>query len=390
MTATITATMTPLAASSAVRLPVARQRRRAGWPVVLSVLLHVALLALAIVAARHKRNMPHYAPPAPIAMVFQGGGNTSPSIANPAPMAPNQPASPAPQPSTPSPPLPTPPVETPPQPPKAPPAETPPPPEVVPQPKAVVPPTPEIAPPVPEAAPPKEAAPPVQQEALPPPPAPAPKATPRPMPEIVAPPTAAPSAQAPAPEALPLPPPVPIPAPKATPQPAPPRPPLPREAERPAPPRPSPAFPAPMNFSLGPTAEAPNPAVPRQRASRPAIDLSFAPSSGGGQITQLHPYGKGEEIGADWANLLSEWWVHHRYYPEEAARLDQQGEVTLSLVVDHDGRVESVNVQKSSGSPWIDMGALQTLKGAHLPPLPKDFHDPKLFLNYHLYYILIP
>ena len=97
---------TALAASSALRLPDPTRRRRIGWPVALSVLLHIAFLALAIVAALHKRVMPQATPPASVAMVFESGGKAPPSIANPAPLSPNQQASPAPQPSEPPPPMP--------------------------------------------------------------------------------------------------------------------------------------------------------------------------------------------------------------------------------------------------------------------------------------------
>jgi TonB family protein len=130
-------------------------------------------------------------------------------------------------------------------------------------------------------------------------------------------------------------------------------------------------------------------APPRPHTSQQPLDLSFAPTAGGGEITQLHPNGQGADIGSDWENLLSEWWIRHRFYPEEAARLDQQGEVTLLVVVAPDGQVKSVKVEQTSGSPWIDLGALQTLHGAKLPPLPKDFTDPELFLEYHLHYYLI-
>ena len=60
-----------------------------------------------------KRSLPQATPPASVAMVFESGGKTPPSIANPAPVAPNRQASPAPQPSAPSPPPPAPPVEQP-------------------------------------------------------------------------------------------------------------------------------------------------------------------------------------------------------------------------------------------------------------------------------------
>jgi periplasmic protein TonB len=420
-TATVTPATTPLAASSAARLPNAPRRRGVGWYAAFSVLLHLALLVVAIVAAQHKRIVPQTEAPASVAMVFEGGGNAPPSIANPAPVSPNRPASPAPQPSAP----PSPPVAQPPPPlpqpavPQAPPATAPsteitPPREVVPP--QATPPVEEAAPPVKEATPPaketpppvKEAAPPTKEnpppvkEATPsapevaPPqklaqPPPAPSTTPQPSPETTPPPSTAPAAQAPPPEALPLPPPVPAPAPEAASQPAPTRPPRPREVARPlSPPRPpSPAFPAPMQFSLGPRVAAPEATPPQPHASPGTIDMSFAPMMSGGDITQLHPQGKGDDVGEDWFNLVAAWWIRHRFYPNEAARQQQEGDVTLRLVVGRGGRVEAVDIEQRSGSQWLDLGALAVFRDATLPPLPPDVSDPNVTVQFTIHYIII-
>jgi TonB family protein len=347
-------------------------------------LLHIAFLALAIVAALHKRVMPQATPPASVAMVFESGGKTPPSIANPAPLSPNQQASPAPQPSEP--------LLPPPVPPAAraqpiPPVEQtqPTPPVVQPPPTAPpvpVPPAPEIVPPAPVVAPTAPApVPPAPVSPAPVPPAPTPQATPQPVPEISAPPTPAPAAQAPSPEAVPLPPPAPE---------APPRAPRPREAARPAaPPRPGPAFPAPMDFSLGPRVTEPQAAPPRPHASHGSLDLSFAPMMGGGDITQLHPNGKGDDVGEDWFDEVAAWWLRHRFYPSEAGRLNQEGDVILRLVVGRDGRVEAVDVEQRSGSPWLDLGALAVFRDARLPPLPPDVRDPNVTVDFTIHYVII-
>lgn len=346
-----------LAATPGLRLPNPMRRHRGGWPVALSVLLHVGLLLLALVLARHERPYLEPAPPAPVAMVFESGGKTPASIANPAPKSPNASGSPAPVPTTPPS---TPPVATqaPPAPLQPPPPPTPVPPaprvEQVPTPTppaatTVQPPSPEAAPPTPrqaETGPGQPAAPATAAEPLPPPPPPPP--VPR-MTQVH--PPAAPRQAAPQRQAM--------------------------------------AFPAPMDFSLGPHTAASAPALHLRRPSPGTIDLSFSDKAGGGEITQLHPYGDDQDVGSDWDNLLTKWWIEHRYYPEEAVRLDQQGEVVLHLKVAHNGHVESVELQKSSGSPWIDLAALGTLRDANLPPLPKDFTDPDLDLIYHLHYILI-
>lgn len=374
MTATITPAITPLAASPSVRLPFAKTRRRGWWAVGFSLLLHLLLLVMAIVAAQHKRSLPQAAPPASVAMVFEGGGKAAPSIANPAPVSPNRQASPEPQPAAPPPPPPAPPAEqTPPLPPPPIEQSLPPtaPPNEVPPPQEVVPPAQEVAPP--------------------------PVPTPQPLPETAAPATTPPPT--PAPEAVPLPPPVPVP--EATPRPATQRPVLQRPAlprlprtreaaARPiSPPRAGPAFPAPTDFSLGPRFAAPEADPPRPRASHGTIDLSFAPMMGGGDITQLHPQGKGDDVGEDWFNEVAGWWLRHRFYPSEAGRLQQEGDVELRLVVGRDGRVEAVDVEQRSGSPWLDLGALAVFRDAKLPPLPPDVTDPNVTVDFTIHYVIL-
>lgn len=341
---------TLLAASPVMRLSAPPRRPRGGWPVVCSILLHAGLLALLLVAAQHERHYMEPAPPAPVAMVFESGGKARPSIANSAPERRHAAASPAPS------------TEAQPVPPARPAPAVKPVPHPAPTPAVPrsIPPQPVPAKPTPQASAPAVQAPPV---AVPPP-----QAVPTP------------AKQAP-PPALALPPPAPpAPAPRTEPS---------RTAPGRAPQHEALAFPAPMNFSLGSA----RPAATRQpqlrRRPPGTLDLSFSSKAGGGEVTQLHPYGDHQDIGSDWEDLLTKWWIEHRYYPEEAARLGEQGEVTLRVVIAHNGHVESVKLEKSSGSPWIDLAALGTLRDANLPPLPKDFTDPKLVMRYHLHYILV-
>jgi TonB family protein len=128
---------------------------------------------------------------------------------------------------------------------------------------------------------------------------------------------------------------------------------------------------------------------PRSHASPGTLDLSFAPMMGGGDITQLHPQGKGDDVGEDWFNLVSAWWLRHRFYPSEAGRLEQEGDVALRLVVARDGAVRAVDVEHGSGSPWLDMGALAVFRDAKLPPLPPDVRDPDVTLEFTIHYMII-
>ncbi len=151
-----------------------------------------------------------------------------------------------------------------------------------------------------------------------------------------------------------------------------------------------------MDFSLGPRfSQEPHVATreatpPRPRASPGAIDLSVAPILGsGGDLTQLHPQGKGDDVGEDWFNEVAGWWLRHRFYPNEAGRLNQQGDVELRLVVGRGGRVEAVDVEQRSGSPWLDLGALAVFRDANLPPLPPDVTDPNITVDFTIHYIIV-
>jgi len=119
------------------------------------------------------------------------------------------------------------------------------------------------------------------------------------------------------------------------------------------------------------------------------MDLSFSSTLGGGDITQLHPKGKGDTVGADWFNEVSAWWIRHRFYPNEAARMQQEGDVTLRLVVAPSGHVESLELEDGSGSPWLDMGAEAVFRSANLPPLPGNIQDPNITVDFTIHYEIV-
>jgi periplasmic protein TonB len=144
-----------------------------------------------------------------------------------------------------------------------------------------------------------------------------------------------------------------------------------------------------MDFSLGSPSAAPEAPPARRKPSAGTMDLSFAPVTGGGDITQLHPEGKGDTVGADWFNEVSAWWIRHRFYPDEAARLQQQGDVTLRLRVAQSGHVEMLELDDGSGSPWLDMGAEAVFRNANLPPLPGDVRDPNITVDFTIHYEIL-
>ena len=356
-----------------------RRARRLGPVLTASLALHLSILILLLLTIQRR---PHYAEqvaPADFAMVFQGHSpelNSGPNLDS------NQrsrPGSPAPGVSV----LPVPP--------------TPPAPATPPTPA-----TPPAAPATPPAAPPAVAM-------LPPPPPPAPPAQPS---------AEAHPAPAPPETNLPLPPPIPAPLAMAIPRPPPiPAIPTPKETPPATPstgkPRPehqperAPAFPTPLAFSFGvPRATASNRLTPNStapsstpppsepaRIARPgqpgAIDLSFGPIQGGSLSPSASVQMEGVAVSTDWLNLVSAWWRRHGYYPPQAAANAEDGDVTLHMQVDPDGRVEALQLTGKSGSQWLDLAAQSVFRNANLPPLPSDMPPKPIPFEVTVHYVLI-
>ena len=98
---------------------------------------------------------------------------------------------------------------------------------------------------------------------------------------------------------------------------------------------------------------------------------------------------RGAHVGKDWEELLHEWWLQHGYYPDEAARKGDSGQVRIHVNVDRNGRVHLVELESSSGSQWLDMGAQATFRGALLPPFPPSTPEAQADLDITIRYILI-
>ncbi len=345
------------------RSDTARDPRRR-WAVVGSVLLHLLALAALLVTRAPESPMP-IAPS--YDLVFENGGSSTPPTApDQAPDTPSE-APAADLPPTPDAEPPAPPV---PQAPSEPILELPaPPPDLA---------EPEPEPPTPDTAP--EPAEPPQPEPIPQPeaePAPAPKpeppavrlAVPEPTAPSVSPQTLAPDLPPLVPPAL-LPP-VPTPHPRQ------------QALQRPAPG----AFPAPIDLNFGRAASrAP---APRAAGSSRAIDFSLGAPKPGPNKSEAFFDIRAANIGADWAQGLAVYWRQHRYYPQQAAQNGEDGTVEIQIVVNRLGRVESVEIQRRSGSPWLDMAAVGTWRNAQLAPLPAENTDRTITIPLTINYLLI-
>lgn len=77
----------------------------------------------------------------------------------------------------------------------------------------------------------------------------------------------------------------------------------------------------------------------------------------------------------------------HAYYPEQAVMNDEDGSVMVQVTANPDGRVTSVELERRSGSQWLDLALLSLFRDAQLPPL-HDENEPITF-NFTMHYILI-
>lgn len=307
--------------------PRTEQRRWIG--LIVSGLLHASILAALLFLHFQPRQEENWLPPPSYDVIYQNGGaKRAPSIPNPVPRNRNLPPSP-PQASSAAPPaLPTPPVPP---------------------------------------------APPVTAQAAP---APAPSRT-SPSPPPVAKPTPSPPEQMET--AIQLAPPVFQPPPLEMPKPRP-------AMVRPAPvPRSHPAFPMPMSYSLG------RPTRSQIRSAQPqrGFDLAFAPLGSGSDRYQPQARSDNPAVGADWLSEVAAWWHQHAYYPPQAGMNGEQGDVTVEMTVQHDGKVTYVHLERRSGSQWLDMASVAVFRDADLPPLPPEVRDKDITLHFTIHYVII-
>lgn len=72
----------------------------------------------------------------------------------------------------------------------------------------------------------------------------------------------------------------------------------------------------------------------------------------------------------------------HLVYPPAAQQRGLEGRVMLNLRIARDGSVQALTIQRSSGEPLLDDGALATVRRAMpLPPLPTSLPEAALDVN---------
>ncbi|MBM9402242.1 TonB family protein [Gluconacetobacter azotocaptans] len=153
--------------------------------------------------------------------------------------------------------------------------------------------------------------------------------------------------------------------------------------------QPSP-FDSPMDLSF-----APSPGPQRQRRGRAGgsgspIDLSVGPTVRNGQLnvpysTQTQIKGVSEDYGEE----IDRWIRSHMYYPEEAARAGEDGASSVHVVLDRSGRVKAVRLTGQSGSYYLDAATTGMFHGAELPPVPPDMVGNHFDIDLTINYILL-
>ena len=75
-------------------------------------------------------------------------------------------------------------------------------------------------------------------------------------------------------------------------------------------------------------------------------------------------------------------------YPYEAAAAGIQGELTLDFVIARNGRINSIDLVRGSGSKILDDEAIRSIrKAAPFDPIPKDYNIPSLQIRGRFVYV---
>jgi len=233
---------------------------------------------------------------------------------------------------------------------------------------------------------------------------PAPTSVPQPAVEPQATPEATPQPQpkaepvpGPRPKAEPGPRPKPKPKPKPKLEPAP----TPKPTSKPqAQPRPEPKPPATVK-PRSPLATHPSGTSAAATSVRPAVTESGAsPASSKGETSGVPGRGSGaapqdsEEVKADrkaFLRGLRQAISRYQFFPEEAARRRETGTALVGFVLESDGSITGIHLQRSSGSPLLDETARETLRRlGHYKPIPPELGRSHWKMAVPIAYELVP
>jgi TonB family protein len=121
---------------------------------------------------------------------------------------------------------------------------------------------------------------------------------------------------------------------------------------------------------------------------RTSIDMSLGPASKG--VADPTPYSDSDEgrEGADYRNALSKWVSEHAYYPEQARRDGDEGDVAVCVIAEPNGMVKDVHLIGKSGSTWLDLALLSVFRDQRIP-LPLYGTNELINFKFTMHYVLI-
>jgi protein TonB len=108
------------------------------------------------------------------------------------------------------------------------------------------------------------------------------------------------------------------------------------------------------------------------------------------------PTGTGQQMGplffdpegADFTGWLNHFKneVYRNWIVPQPALMGFRGHVDIEFVVERDGRISSLRILKSTGTPALDRAAQNALLGSRLLPLPADFGPRSITMQGGFYY----
>jgi protein TonB len=95
-----------------------------------------------------------------------------------------------------------------------------------------------------------------------------------------------------------------------------------------------------------------------------------------------------DDQGADFTAWLNHFKneVYRNWIVPQPALLGFRGHVDIEFVVERDGRISSLTVVKSTGTPALDRAAQNALLGSRFLPLPADYGPPRVTMQGSFYY----
>ena len=116
------------------------------------------------------------------------------------------------------------------------------------------------------------------------------------------------------------------------------------------------------------------------------MNLTLPQSAQPGSGSDLSVQG---DVGSNWMAELEQWVNDHKYYPEMAGELNQQGTVVIRFSVDRAGHVSHLEMVSPTGYALLDQAWLGLFRDADLPPRPHDGRSDIATVTFSMHFEII-